>query len=163
MWIQKKNKNLSFFPPLLPTVQKQQQFKQHKLANLCKTMIIRKTCVFVAELLGFMLLHDDWTLTTKWDLCKKSIPTWSLDYREAIDTPTWYLIGKNFFYVNQFGACHAFLMNFQAIVSVYTLVWSEKYCSFVSVFSIYYIMRNDVYFSHKIRINDCWHCLYENY
>ena len=114
MWIQKKNKNLSFFPPLLPTVQKQQQFKQHKLANLCKTMIIRKTCVFVAELLGFMLLHDDWTLTTKWDLCKKSIPTWSLDYREAIDTPTWsYLIGKNFFYVNQFGVCHAFLMNFR--------------------------------------------------
>ena len=115
MWIQKKNKNLSFFPPLLPTVQKQQQFKQHKLANLCKTMIIRKTCVFVAELLGFMLLHDDWTLTTKWDLCKKSIPTWSLDYREAIDTPTWYLIGKNFFYVNQFGACHAFLMNFRPL------------------------------------------------
>ena len=150
---------LHFWP--LPVSSQQHPVKQagnKASANLCKTMIIRKKCVSVAN-----SLHDDWTLTTKWDLCKKSIPTWSLDYREAIDTPTWYLIGKNFFYVNQFGACHAFLMNFQAVVSVYTLVWSEKYCSFVSVFSIYYIMRNDVYFSHKIRINDCWHCLYEHY
>ena len=76
--------------------------------------IFAKQWSFAKSVFLSRLLHDDWTLTTKWDLCKKSIPTWSLDYREAIDTPTWsYLIGKNFFYVNQFGVCHAFLMNFR--------------------------------------------------
>ena len=84
---------LHFWP--LPVSSQQHPVKQagnKESANLCKTMIIRKKCVSVAN-----SLHDDWTLTTKWDLCKKSIPTWSLDYREAIDTPTLYFDWQKLF------------------------------------------------------------------
>ena len=148
---------LHFWP--LPVSSQQHPVKQagnKESANLCKTMIIRKKCVSVAN-----SLHDDWTLTTKWDLCKKSIPTWSLDYREAIDTPTLYFDWQKLFmwtnleYVMHFSWIQTFMPTL-VLLTYYVLLqytflykWGPLILMLISIYFILDLIWKEVLFSRK--------------
>ena len=136
---------LHFWP--LPVSSQQHPVKQagnKESANLCKTMIIRKKCVSVAN-----SLHDDWTLTTKWDLCKKSIPTWSLDYREAIDTPTLYFDWQKLFmwtnleYVMHFSWIQTFMPTLVLLCNARIYILVQMGASYFDVnFNLFHSVSN---------------------